>query len=84
MKLKWDSLIVQQGHRSSKNFSKDEIKNMIDFGVSQIFTNEKGTYTDEDIDQILKRGAEKAEENAKILDNYLEKHKNLLNFSILN
>ena len=81
MKLKWDSLIVQQGHRSSKHFSKDEIKNMIDFGVSEIFTNEKGTYTDEDIDLILRRGAEKAEENMKILDNYLEKHKNLLNLS---
>jgi hypothetical protein len=33
---------------------------MIQFGVSEIFKGENGTYTDQDIDELLKRGYEKA------------------------
>lgn len=81
-KLKWDQLLVKSHSKTqNKNFSKDEIKNMIDFGISDIFKSEKGTYTDEDIDLILQRGEQKAEENAKNIEEYLEKHKNILDLN---
>ena len=37
----------------NKNISKDQIKDMIQFGVSEIFKGENGTYTDQDIDELL-------------------------------
>lgn len=81
-KLKWDSLIVRNNkERSNNHFSKEDFNKMIDFGVSEIFASEKGTYTDEDIDLILRRGEEKAEENSKKLEEYFKKHKDLLNLT---
>ena len=77
IKLKWESLIVKGNHNQNKQFTKEDLKNMIDFGVSEIFQSEGGTYSDEDIELILKRGEEQAIEKEKTLQEYLEKHKNL-------
>ena len=54
---------------------------MIDFGVSEIFSSEKGTYTDEDIDLILARGEAIAKENEEMLEEHLKKHKHLLDLN---
>lgn len=77
IKLKWDSLVVRGNHSQNKAFSKDDLKNMIDFGVTEIFQSEGGTYTDEDIDLILMRGEEQAKEKQMKVQEYLQKHKNL-------
>lgn len=77
IKLKWDSLIVKGNHIQNKNFSKEDLRNLIDFGVSDIFQAEGGTYTDEDIDLILKKGEEQAIEKEKKVQEHLQKHKNL-------
>jgi SWI/SNF-related matrix-associated actin-dependent regulator of chromatin subfamily A member 5 len=61
IKLKWDSLVIQQGRMASqknKILSRDEMKDMLQFGASAIFkadTN-NGTMSEEKIDQLLQRG----------------------------
>ena len=63
-KLKLDQLCVNKKMQNvNKNISKDQLKDMIQFGVSEIFKGENGTYTDEDIDELLRRGEEKAKIN---------------------
>ncbi|EGR30833.1 snf2 family DNA-dependent ATPase, putative [Ichthyophthirius multifiliis] len=71
IKLKWDSLIIQQGRLAQKNrvFTKEEIKDIIQFGASAIFKAKEGTYTDEDIDILLQRGEEKTKDYNKSIDN---------------
>lgn len=46
IKLRWDSLVIQQGKlgNKSKVFSKDELKDMVCFGASKIFKTEGCTY----------------------------------------
>jgi len=39
--------------QKSKLFTKDEIKEIIQFGASKIFKTSGGTYTDEDVDVLL-------------------------------
>jgi hypothetical protein len=51
---------------------------MLEFGVSEIFKSEGGTYKEEDLDEILKREEEKEIKRNKELEEYFEKHKNLL------
>lgn len=64
VKLKLDQLCVNKKMQNvNKNISKDQLKDMIQFGVSEIFKGENGTYTDEDIDELLRRGEEKAKIN---------------------
>ena len=38
VKLKWDSLVIQQGRLAQKNksFTKDQLKDMIQFGASKV------------------------------------------------
>merc|ERR1712226_1050381 len=69
VKLKWDSLVVQKGRmqEKTKTINKDEIKDLINFGASEVFKAETGTITDEDIDSLLKRGEERTQKiNAQI------------------
>jgi SWI/SNF-related matrix-associated actin-dependent regulator of chromatin subfamily A member 5 len=57
---------------------KEELLGMIRFGADQIFKSKDSTVTDEDIDLIISRGAEKTEQlNEKLKDNY----QSLLQFS---
>ena len=59
VKLKLDQLCVNK-KIMNKNMSRDQLKEYVQFGVSEIFKNEKGTYTDEDIDLLLERGEKRA------------------------
>lgn len=67
-KLKLDAMVVQSGRLKEKDkVSKDEIMAAVRFGADAIFRSEESTITDDDIDTILRRGAEKtAELNEKI------------------
>ncbi len=60
VKLKWDSLVIQQSktatQKGNKSLTKDEMKDMLQFGASTIIKATKGTISDEEIDQLLLRG----------------------------
>lgn len=58
VKLKWDHLVIQQAKTAQKNkaLSKDQMKDMLQFGASVIIKANKGTISDEEIDVILARG----------------------------
>ncbi len=58
IKLKWDSLVIQQQRNSqkNKNLNKDEMKEMLTFGANAIFKATNSTITDELIDDLLSRG----------------------------
>jgi SWI/SNF-related matrix-associated actin-dependent regulator of chromatin subfamily A member 5 len=72
MRLKLDSLVIQQGRsKSSENFSKEQMKEMIQYGASAILKT-GDDFKDEDIENLLDKAEKeteefflKAEENAK-------------------
>jgi SWI/SNF-related matrix-associated actin-dependent regulator of chromatin subfamily A member 5 len=51
VKLKWDSLVIQQSktaaQKGNKNLTKEEMKDMLQFGASTIIKATKGTISDE-------------------------------------
>lgn len=75
-KLKLDQLVIQQGKASqqSKAASKDELLAMIQFGADSVFKEGvDSTILDEDIEEILNKGAEKtAQLDAKFADAGIE------------
>jgi hypothetical protein len=46
----------QKSYQKNKALTKEEIKEMLQFGAGFIFKAENGTITDEQIDDILARG----------------------------
>ena len=85
IKLKWDSLVIQQGRfqNKSKVFTKDELKEMIQYGASEIFRS-SGSITEEDIDTLLERGIKKTNEKNKKLDKMFDKNENILDLALNN
>ena len=83
VKLKWDTLVIQQGRFQQKNkvFTKDELKDMIQFGASEIFRS-SGTITDEDIEILLERGERKTREQSSKLNSMMDQKKNILDLAI--
>ena len=62
-KLKLDAMVVQQGRLKDKDkVSKEEILAAVRFGADTVFRSEESTITDDDIDVILERGAQKTKE----------------------
>jgi SWI/SNF-related matrix-associated actin-dependent regulator of chromatin subfamily A member 5 len=59
MRLKLDSLVIQQGRvlKNNETFTKDQMKELIQYGADAIF-RAGDDFKDEDIDVILKRGEE--------------------------
>ena len=74
IKLKWDTLVIQQGRFQQKNklMTKDEVKNIVQFGASEIFKT-SGTFSEEDIELILERGEKKTREQNEEIDRMLNK-----------
>ena len=80
MRLKLDSLVIQQGRvlkNAGETFTKDQMKDMIQYGADAIF-RPGDDYKDEDIDVILERGEkstsaflQEAERQAKDRSNLL-------------
>ncbi|XP_030803133.1 SWI/SNF-related matrix-associated actin-dependent regulator of chromatin subfamily A member 5 [Camarhynchus parvulus] len=70
MKLRLDSIVIQQGRLVDQNLNKlgkDEMLQMIRHGATHVFASKDSEITDEDIDHILERGAKKtAEMNEKL------------------
>uniref|UniRef100_A0AAY4ENF1 SWI/SNF related, matrix associated, actin dependent regulator of chromatin, subfamily a, member 1 n=1 Tax=Denticeps clupeoides TaxID=299321 RepID=A0AAY4ENF1_9TELE len=65
MKLRLDSIVIQQGRlidQQSNKMAKDEMLQMIRHGATHVFASKDSELTDEDIDTILERGAKKTAE----------------------
>jgi SWI/SNF-related matrix-associated actin-dependent regulator of chromatin subfamily A member 5 len=73
IKLKWDTLVIQKGRvaQKGKSMNKEELEGLINFGASEIFKSLGSTITDEDIDNLLKRGEERTRLQNKELDDKL-------------
>lgn len=62
-KLFLDAAVIQQGRLAEKHSSLDkkDLMHMVRFGADQIISGKGGTYTDDDIDAIIKHGEERTE-----------------------
>jgi len=80
MRLKLDSLVIQQGRvlkNSGETFTKDQMKEMIQYGADAIF-RPGDDYRDEDIDVILERGAQSTDTFLKEAERQAKDRSNLL------
>ncbi|KAJ8262167.1 hypothetical protein GJAV_G00163270 [Gymnothorax javanicus] len=62
MKLRLDSIVIQQGRLVDQNLNKlgkDEMLSIIRHGATHVFASKESEITDEDIDAILERGEKK-------------------------
>ena len=62
IKLRLDKMVIQQGRLADSKanaLNKDEMLGMIRYGANHIFASKDSEITDEDIDEILKKGEEK-------------------------
>ncbi|XP_073498389.1 SWI/SNF-related matrix-associated actin-dependent regulator of chromatin subfamily A member 5 [Phyllobates terribilis] len=83
MKLRLDSIVIQQGRLVDQNLNKlgkDEMLQMIRHGATHVFASKDSEITDEDIDAILERGERKTAELKEKLSNMGES--SLRNFSM--
>ena len=76
VKLKWDNLVILKGKMAQQmnKLNKNEMKDLVQFGASDIFKSEGGTFKDEDIDALLQRGEKKTAEMIGKVDSYMEKN----------
>lgn len=80
VKLKWDQLVIQKGRlaQKTKGMNKDELADLINHGASEIFKAVDGTFTEQDIDDLLVRGEERTNlQNEAIAQNIGDKAKNM-------
>ena len=85
IKLSLDSVVIQQqkSYQKNKALTKEEIKEMLQFGAGFIFKAENGTITDEQIDDILARGQTKTNALNKAVEEQLKtQQSNLVDFSM--
>ena len=77
IKLKWDQLVILKGKISQKKsrYNKEELKDLISFGASEIFRQEGATMKDEDIDVILERGQRRTNQLNEKINQMMEKKK---------
>ena len=63
IKLRWDSLVIQKGRMQQKGreMSKEDLENMVNYGASEIFKASEGTITEDNLEDLLRRGQAKAE-----------------------
>lgn len=83
MKLRLDSIVIQQGRLVDPNTSKlgkDEMLSIIRHGATHVFASKESEITDEDIDAILERGEKKTMEMKEKLANLGES--SLRNFTV--
>ncbi|KAG9275685.1 SWI/SNF-related matrix-associated actin-dependent regulator of chromatin subfamily A member 5 isoform X2 [Astyanax mexicanus] len=83
MKLRLDSIVIQQGRLVDPNMNKlgkDEMLSIIRHGATHVFASKESEITDEDIDAILERGEKKTMEMKEKLSNLGES--SLRNFTM--
>ncbi|KAK6493176.1 SWI/SNF-related matrix-associated actin-dependent regulator of chromatin subfamily A member 5 [Huso huso] len=65
MKLRLDSIVIQQGRLVDQNLNKlgkDEMLSIIRHGATHVFASKDSEITDEDVDAVLERGEKKTAE----------------------
>eukprot|EP00079_Xenopus_tropicalis_P023419 XP_012815803.1 PREDICTED: SWI/SNF-related matrix-associated actin-dependent regulator of chromatin subfamily A member 5 isoform X1 [Xenopus tropicalis] len=85
MKLRLDSIVIQQGRLVDQNLNKlgkDEMLQMIRHGATHVFASKDSEITEEDINAILERGEKKTAEMNEKLSNMGES--SLRNFTVDN
>lgn len=84
LKLRLDAMVIQQGRLAEKSakVSKEEMAAMIRFGADEIFRSKDSSITDEDIEQILTRGAAKTDAMIKKLEEHTKGSDSMLQFSM--
>ncbi|KAG5844891.1 hypothetical protein ANANG_G00132980 [Anguilla anguilla] len=83
MKLRLDSIVIQQGRLVDQNLNKlgkDEMLSIIRHGATHVFASKESEITDEDIDAILERGEKKTMEMKEKMSNMGES--SLRNFTM--
>jgi SWI/SNF-related matrix-associated actin-dependent regulator of chromatin subfamily A member 5 len=82
-KLFLDAAVIQQGRlaASHSNLSRGELMQMVKFGADEIMSGRDGTLTDEDIDILLAKGAERTKSQTATIET--EMRHNLANFSVV-
>uniref|UniRef100_A0AAY4DAN8 SWI/SNF related, matrix associated, actin dependent regulator of chromatin, subfamily a, member 5 n=1 Tax=Denticeps clupeoides TaxID=299321 RepID=A0AAY4DAN8_9TELE len=83
MKLRLDSIVIQQGRLVDPNMNKlgkDEMLSIIRHGATHVFASKESEITDDDIDEILERGEQKTMEMKEKMDNLGES--SLRNFTM--
>ncbi|CAD8176649.1 unnamed protein product [Paramecium octaurelia] len=79
IKLRWDSLMIQQGRLSQKQsgklLSKEDLKELTTHGASQIFKLDGDDIKDEDIDILLKRGEQLTQQMNERIEKKFESFK---------
>lgn len=83
MKLKLDSLIIQKGRMAPKHtgFQKDELQDMVNYGADEIF-KVGSDVQDEDIEEIIRRGEEKANNIQKEAEQVVKNKFDMLDFTM--
>lgn len=79
MRLKLDSLVIQQGRvlKVGESFTKDQMKEMIQYGADAIF-RAGDDFKDEDIDKILERGEQQTNKFFEAAEKQAKSRSNLL------
>jgi len=74
MKLRLDSIVIQQGRlaQAQKTIGKDEMLSMVRYGANEIVAGKDAMITDEDIDTILAKAEARTDELNKKLDKVAE------------
>ena len=57
--------------------NKEELEGLVNYGASEIFKAQGSTITDEDIDNLLKRGEERTRQQNMEIDEKLKEKKRL-------
>jgi SWI/SNF-related matrix-associated actin-dependent regulator of chromatin subfamily A member 5 len=84
LKLKLDSVIIQRGRAATKSqgFSKDELKDVVNYGADEIFKI-GDTCTEDDIEEMIKKGFENATDLKNKVDDKIDETKfDLINFEM--
>ena len=83
MKLKLDSLIIQKGRLTPKHsgFQKDELSDMVNYGADEIF-KVGSDVQDEDIEEMIRKGEEKAMNIQKKAEQIIKDKFDMLDFTM--
>jgi len=83
LKLKLDTLIIQKGRHAPKKqgFSKDELKDIANFGADKIFAANEETL-EEDIEKIIADGIKNAANLKKRAEETMKNKIDLSNFEV--
>eukprot|EP01022_Parablepharisma_sp_SALTPOND_P033035 TRINITY_DN88077_c0_g1_i1.p1 TRINITY_DN88077_c0_g1~~TRINITY_DN88077_c0_g1_i1.p1 ORF type:complete len:953 (+),score=162.07 TRINITY_DN88077_c0_g1_i1:578-3436(+) len=87
VRLKLESIVIKNTNKVSgkveKGFSRDELKQMLQFGADQVFEGNDDMFKgEEDIDKLILKGEEQAKDMSKKVDEKIKAQYNLANFSI--